>query len=754
MNAIAPRGLAPLAILLLFPFLALVTTDQELDDRLITACRSGATVEGIASLLDRGANINATNEYGQTAVFAAADDGNAKVIRLLISKGADVNVKDKSGTSPLREAAASRSTESVRILLDAGAKPEPGALSIACWLDRRETVSWLIDAGISPDAGMASAAAVGPIDLVRLLIEKGAKINATSESGHTPLHAAAGRSDNLENVKLLLDMGADPNAVDDDGETPLHGAVSVYGNLEIVKLLVDSGAKINLANKEGITPIRFAGKYQLREVYDWLLAKCGGAEPAPVPALPRAPAEAAKTVAQLLADLESNDQDMQEAAAQALVLRGKDSMPEIVRRIKAGAPIEHYYGIFSAMGPNAEAALPLLKAQLTNKQHIFSVALTIEAVQPGALDRLDEVTLQAMIAVLYEGIVDPKSDLSTDFMRVRYLDLLISLGEPAAPTIVALLRSPSPEFRCVVIRKLAGTNIANEQVHNELARILRNDEIAEVQIEAATKLSQGNSAADAQLVLLDIVKRTGSADAARALGPIAGASIVDELLSLLSPMENPKRLAAITAFESAGAPAVPRLVELLAHEDTAIAISASVALNRIGQPAVPALTEALETDNEQVIERATSALWWAIADRRSAMPALLELAAATNRPPLSRMFAAHAAVEIDPKCGSSEEIQSVLPDLINVCETGRYEHRCTAAATLRKMGASAQAALPALEAMAKKPLPTLSNAARALPVEPIPEAVKNEKIAYSQAETLRLRAKEAIDAIRKDAEGD
>jgi ankyrin repeat protein len=58
--------------------------------------------------------------------------------------------------------------------------------------------------------------------VVRLLIEKGANVNAT-RYGETPLHSAA-EGGNAETAKLLIEKGADVNAKDDNGETPLHKA--------------------------------------------------------------------------------------------------------------------------------------------------------------------------------------------------------------------------------------------------------------------------------------------------------------------------------------------------------------------------------------------------------------------------------------------------------------------------------------------------------------------------------------------------
>jgi ankyrin repeat protein len=63
-----------------------------------------ASIEAITLLLDRGADINATNDLGETAVHGAAQRGADNVIRFLVAHGAKVDVKNEEGRTPLDEA--------------------------------------------------------------------------------------------------------------------------------------------------------------------------------------------------------------------------------------------------------------------------------------------------------------------------------------------------------------------------------------------------------------------------------------------------------------------------------------------------------------------------------------------------------------------------------------------------------------------------------------------------------------------------
>ncbi|KDO22630.1 TKL protein kinase [Saprolegnia parasitica CBS 223.65] len=100
------------------------------------------------------------------------------------------------------------------------------------------------------------AASKGHVDVVRLLLDKGAKFDACTTDGSTLLHCAASNG-HVDVVRLLLDKGADVDASNANGSTPLHHAAQA-NKPEMVQLLLEKGAKVDAKNREGKTPLEVA----------------------------------------------------------------------------------------------------------------------------------------------------------------------------------------------------------------------------------------------------------------------------------------------------------------------------------------------------------------------------------------------------------------------------------------------------------------------------------------------------------------
>lgn len=95
---------------------------KQINEQLIQAAAEG-DYDRVVEFLDYGADPDAANEAGTTALIWAAMNGRTDIVNLLIGEEADVNAKNKRGTTALQAAAAGNREEIVDILLNNGADP-------------------------------------------------------------------------------------------------------------------------------------------------------------------------------------------------------------------------------------------------------------------------------------------------------------------------------------------------------------------------------------------------------------------------------------------------------------------------------------------------------------------------------------------------------------------------------------------------------------------------------------------------------
>jgi uncharacterized protein len=115
------------------------------------------------------------------------------------------------------------------------------------------------------------AAAFGTSESVRLLLDRGAAVDAVSSNAqrNQPLHAALALGRDPETISLLLQAGADPNARQTGGFTAVFSAAAANRH-DLVKLLLVHGADPGVANDFGQTAAGFARERSHAELADWL----------------------------------------------------------------------------------------------------------------------------------------------------------------------------------------------------------------------------------------------------------------------------------------------------------------------------------------------------------------------------------------------------------------------------------------------------------------------------------------------------
>ena len=237
---------------------------------LVLAAREG-DLESTKLLLAAGADVNQVTAYGWSPLLTATNNRHYKLASFLIDQGADVNLANKGAWTPLYLATDNRNIEGgdypvpkadmdhleyIKILLDHGADPNGRAKDNT--LSRTIfTMQWFLEAGATP---FVRAAQSSDIELMKLLLARGADPKIPTDHNDTALTAAAGIGwvegvtyehsvkENVEAVRMLLDLGLDPNAANNDGRTPLMAA-AMKGRNEVVQLLVDHGAKLDTRDK-------------------------------------------------------------------------------------------------------------------------------------------------------------------------------------------------------------------------------------------------------------------------------------------------------------------------------------------------------------------------------------------------------------------------------------------------------------------------------------------------------------------------
>jgi uncharacterized protein len=171
------------------------------------------------------------DQHGVSALLLALYHGEPALAAEIARRRRDLDVFEASATGDLervRELVA-KDAGLVNGLAQDGFTP----LGLAAFFQRSEVVAFLLDAGADPNLAsrnalqvrpLHSAVAGGPdLDVVRLLLDAQAEVDARQRHGFTALHSAA-QNGALPQVELLLARGADPGALTDDGRTALSYA--------------------------------------------------------------------------------------------------------------------------------------------------------------------------------------------------------------------------------------------------------------------------------------------------------------------------------------------------------------------------------------------------------------------------------------------------------------------------------------------------------------------------------------------------
>jgi ankyrin repeat protein len=248
---------------------------------LLFAARQGH-LDTARALLDGGADVNQAGADNTSPLLIAVVNGHYDVAELLVERGANPNIADANGRTPLYAAIDLRNVQwsqapapelpqaehlaMITKLLDAGADP---SIKMTGMVGHRGSfdMRW---SDLKGGTSFSRAAWNGDVEVMRLLLARGADPNVVTEKGETALLLLAGAGWPLgqgfirteEEITAALDLlveelGMDVNAATTEGITPVIGAIFKGDNF-VVQYLVDHGARLDVKDAKGRGVIEWA----------------------------------------------------------------------------------------------------------------------------------------------------------------------------------------------------------------------------------------------------------------------------------------------------------------------------------------------------------------------------------------------------------------------------------------------------------------------------------------------------------------
>jgi ankyrin repeat protein len=191
----------------------------------------------------------------KTPLHAAAAKDDVVQIRELVAGGAEVDARDGTGATALLVATHGNRIAAATALIESGAD-----------VNAKDNIE---------DSPYLYAGARGHLEILKLTLANGADLKSTNRYGGTALIPASERG-HVETVRTLIEAGVDVDHVNKLGWTALLEAVILGDGGErhqqIVDLLIKAGANANLADMEGITPLQHARSRGSKEIEKTLLA--------------------------------------------------------------------------------------------------------------------------------------------------------------------------------------------------------------------------------------------------------------------------------------------------------------------------------------------------------------------------------------------------------------------------------------------------------------------------------------------------
>ncbi|XP_076853731.1 death-associated protein kinase 1 [Brachyhypopomus gauderio] len=195
--------------------------------------------------------LDEEDSFVMKAIIHAINDDNVPGLKHLLGSltSYDINQPNKHGTPPLLIAAGCGNVQIIDVLIRKGAEIQA--------LDK------------SGANAIYYAARNGHVQTLKFLHEKKCPLDIQDKSGETALHVAA-RYGNVDVVQYLCSIHANPNLTDREQEVPLHCA-AWHGYSAVARVLCEAGCDVNARNREGESALLTASARGFRDIAECLL---------------------------------------------------------------------------------------------------------------------------------------------------------------------------------------------------------------------------------------------------------------------------------------------------------------------------------------------------------------------------------------------------------------------------------------------------------------------------------------------------
>ncbi len=188
-------------------------------------------------------------------LHSAAEQNDAALVARLLAEGAEIDARDDSGATALLVACHVNAVDAARVLIEAGAD-----------VNAKDNID---------DSPYLYAGARGHLEILKMTLAHGADLKSVNRYGGTALIPASERG-HVETVRTLIEAGTDVDHVNRLHWTALLEAIILGDGGErhqkIVDLLVKAGADVNLADGEGVSPLQHARARGYKEIEAALVA--------------------------------------------------------------------------------------------------------------------------------------------------------------------------------------------------------------------------------------------------------------------------------------------------------------------------------------------------------------------------------------------------------------------------------------------------------------------------------------------------